>query len=262
MYEPLFNSGSQARFNLQERHTTFQHAHLSSITLFILPPLIKMQYTSVFVTLALAGFAAASPLAENDGLFSRNPPGEKIPCITTHAGRRTTANGDGNPHQNFVFKQVSGTTDCTNNPSGSASITNSQTITYTESISLAVDFITAGFNVAEGTTTGYSNAFGCSTNGGGTITGDLCVFQRIQLTAYTVNGADCFSSSCGGSWCGEKGENVVIYAPNTEQAECFYDNQQLNLPCLGLGTEHQVWAGPAGGPQFIGCQPAFPPAAP
>ena len=222
-----------------------------------------MQFTTTsLATLLLALTAAASPIGDDVVMSSRDAPNKKIPCVTT-SSRKTVGKGDGNPHQNFVFKQVSGTTDCTDNPSGSASITNSQSVTYTESINAAVDFITLGFSVAESTSTGYTNAFGCGLGNGATLSGDLCVFERIQVTAYTVNAQECFSSSCGASWCSSpSNEDVVIYAPNKDQPGCFYDNHQLNLPCSGLGTEHQVWAGPAGGPQSISCQPAYPPAAP
>jgi hypothetical protein len=56
--------------------------------------------------------------------------------------------GDGSPHQNFVYTQVSGTTDCTDNPSGSASITNTQTVSWSVSISATLDWITGGFDVS------------------------------------------------------------------------------------------------------------------
>ncbi len=203
-------------------------------------------FRTTLSVLALTVLAAASPIDDQSLRRSTD-----IVCSTQDI-RQTQLNGNGNPHQNFVYKQVSGTTDCTNNPSGSASVVDSQTVGWTLSISGAADFITGGFTVSVSTTTGYDNAFGCATNTG-THTGSLCVFERIQLTAYTVNSRECVESSCTGTSCGSWGENVVIYAPNTNQGECFYDNFQLNLPCEGLGAEYYVYSGPAGGPQYIAC---------
>lgn len=196
--------------------------------------------------LALAAVAAAGPVGKDSSDLSSD-----IVC-EAESYKQTQLNGNGNPHQNFVYKQVSGTTDCTNNPSGGASVQQGETVGWSVSISGEVNFITGGFEVSESTTTGYTSSFGCATDTGD-HTGSLCVFERIQLTAYTVNGRDCTESSCGGSSCGSWGEDVVIYAPNTDQGSCFYDNFQLNLPCDGLGAEHYVYSGPAGGPQYIAC---------
>jgi hypothetical protein len=203
-------------------------------------------FMTTFSVLAMVSLAAAGPI--NNGTIG---PSADIGC-TTSTIMQTQLNGNGNPHQNFVYKQVSGTTDCTNNPSGSATVTQSETVGWSVSISGAADFITGGFQVSASTTTGFSNSFGCATNGG-TQSGSLCVFERIQLTAYTVNSRTCIENSCTGATCGGWGENVVIYAPNSNQGSCFYDNFQLNLPCLGLGSEQYVYNGPAGGPQYISC---------
>jgi len=176
----------------------------------------------------------------------------KIPC----AGgpyTQTQRVGDGNPHQNFVYKQVSGTTDCAGNPGGGASISNGRTVSWSASISGTVQFITGGFDVSLSTTTGYTNSFGCSTPGGGTQGGSLCVFERIQLTAFTANTRTCEKTTCTPDKCGDWANNVVIYAPNTQQSSCFYDNYQVNLPCDALDAEHYVYNGPAGGPQEIPC---------
>lgn len=162
--------------------------------------------------------------------------------------------GDGNPHQNFVYKQVSGTTDCTDNPGGGASINNGQSVTWSASISGTVGFITGGFDVAVSTSTGYTNSFGCLTTGGGSHKGSLCVFERIQLTAFTANARNCQVGTCHPNKCDPWSPNVVIYAPNNQQPSCFYDNYQVNLPCDGLGAEHYVYNGPSGGPQSISCQ--------
>lgn len=195
--------------------------------------------------LALTVLTAASP---TNNLLPRVSP--DIVCGTS-TNRETELNGNGNPHQNFVYKQVSGTTDCTNNPSGSAAVVNSQSVGWSISVGGTANFINGGFSVSETTSTGYDNSFGCSTNSG-THTGSLCVFERIQLTAYTVQSRECIDSTCGATTCGSWATSV-IYAPNSNQGDCYYDNFQLNLPCQGLDAEHYVYSGPAGGPQYIAC---------
>lgn len=203
-------------------------------------------YQLLLTPFLLAALAAAKPL-------NRVELSEREICpVTTNKNAQLI--GDGNPHQNFVFKQVSGTTDCTGNPSGSASITDSQSVTWTVSVGFTSDFITGGFSVSESVSTGSTNAFGCTT-GSGTIQGDLCVFERIQTTAYTVNLHTC-TTSCGGTSCGDTG-SWVMTSPNSNQGGCFYDNVQLGLPCNGLGSEHVVANGPAGGPQSISCEPSL-----
>jgi hypothetical protein len=172
--------------------------------------------------------------------------------------QQTIVVGDGNPHQNFLYKQVSGVTDCDGNPGGSAAVTQTLTVSHGISLGASVDFITGGFDVSVSTSTGFTNSFGCGTPGGGSEPGSLCVFERIQLTAYTVNTQTCVIGygACGGeeTCTPNTSPNSVLYAPNSIQGSCFYDNFQLNLPCGVLGTEHRFDSGPAGGPQFISCE--------
>lgn len=202
------------------------------------------------VAIALGSLVSASPLAMDAAANQLDRRG--VCKMLAKRDRQTEKAGDGNPHQNFIFKQVSGTTDCTNNPSGSAAITKGETVGWSLSIGGAADFITGGFSVSESKSTGSTNAFGCKTNDG-THDGSLCVFERIQLTAFTANTRECSVSSCGGTQCGDWGNDVVIFAPNDSQGDCFYDNFQLGFECVAKGSEHRVENGPAGGPQFIAC---------
>jgi hypothetical protein len=199
-----------------------------------------MQLKTIFSIIVLATSAVARP-----------------EICTSSTFKETALNGNGGPHQNFVFKQVSGVIDCTNNPLGTVTIDKGQSVAYTESINLAIGWITGGFSVEETTSTGYSQGFGCKTDSG-THKGSLCAFQRIQVTAYTVHARQCTQSSCAGQECGSYDKDVIFFSPNTDQGDCFYDNFQLNLPCTTLGAEHHYNSGPAGSPHFVSCQPARP----
>jgi hypothetical protein len=206
-----------------------------------------MQLKASLLLFALAALTNGLPQSVN--------PDPDTLCEPGPTTKQTIKDGNGNPHQNFIFKQISGTTDCTNNPSGSASIQNGMTVGWIASAGFSTDFLTGGFSVTESVTTGSTNAFGCKTNSG-THTGSLCVFERIQVTAFTAKQRECSSNSCTGTHCGNYDTTGVIFAPNTVQGSCYYDNFQLNLPCGVEGSEHHIDSGPAGGPQFIACNPS------
>lgn len=178
----------------------------------------------------------------------------EIPC-EGGSSTQTIKDGDGSPHQNFIFKQISGTTDCTDNPSGSAAIQKGMSVGWSASAGFTSDFITDGFSVTTSVSTGSTNSFGCKTNSG-THTGSLCVFERIQVTAFTAKQRTCVTSTCSGTHCGDYSTTGVIFAPNKVQGSCYYDNFQVNLACGVEGSEHHINAGPAGGPQFIACDPS------
>lgn len=232
-----------------------QHHHLSlkqsSLQALNTSPIPQTTMFSAFnlVVLVLAAVTQA---------FPKNPPKfqPKMPCRgnpTSHV--ETEKIGDGNPHQNFVFKQISGVTDCTNNPSGSVAIANGLIVSWSASVGFTSSFITGGFDVSESVSTSSTNTFGCATSAG-SHTGDLCVFERIQVTAFTARSRTC-STTCAGTSCTDYGSPGVIFAPNSQQGSCFYDNYQVNLPCGLQGSEHLIQSGPSGGPQFIGCEPTM-----
>lgn len=203
-----------------------------------------LRATSIIVLALMATLGGAAPLED----------GTEIPC-QSNTIKQTRKKGNGNPHQNFIFKQISGTTDCTNNPNGAASISKGLTVGYSVSAGFAGDFITGGFDVSVSQSTGEVHSYGCKTNNG-VHKGSLCVFQRIQATAFTGEVRHCTESTCAGTTCGNWGGAGVIFAPNNDQsAGCYYDNFQLNLPCREKGSEHYVKSGPKGGPHFIACQP-------
>ena len=204
-----------------------------------------MQFPSCLFPLALIGLSAAMALPEEDK--------SKIPCEGGPTQRQAVPIGNGNPHQNFIFKQISGSTDCTDNPSGSVSITKGLTVGWSASAGFTSDFITGGFTVTESVNTGSTNDFGCKTNSG-SHNGSLCVFERIQVTAFTAKSRECEATSCG-THCSNYDQQGTIFAPNSQQGSCYYDNFQVNLACDIQGTEHHIDMGPAGGPQFIACDP-------
>lgn len=204
--------------------------------------LFKMKFTNTFIAIASAALVTGSPIDCGDP-------------IVTHNAQLV---GDGDPHQNFIWKQVSATTDCTDNPAGSAAITESTTVGWSAGGTFVSDFISAGFDVSESTTTGTTNAFGCKKSDTDTYSGSLCVFERIQTTAYTVNQRTCTESGCGSGTCSPYTGNVVLVAPNSNQGSCFFSNFQANQPCGPQGQEITVPSGPAGGPQDIPCDPVLP----
>ena len=160
-----------------------------------------MHFQSLFTAAALVATSLANPVP--DGI-----------CTGAESKNQTQLLGDGDPHQNFKFKQISGTTDCSGNPSGSASITNSQTVGWSISAGFSFDFISGGFDVSESVSTGSTNSFGCKTDDG-TQPGSLCVFERIQTTAYTVNMRTC-STRCGTDWtCTDWADNIVVTLAQT-----------------------------------------------
>jgi len=112
--------------------------------------------------LALAAVTTTSPINSRSASLSpssNHTDGPDIVC-ENYEWEFTSLIGDGNPHQNFIYRQVSGQTLCTNNPGGSASVTESQTVGTSFSVGGAVDFITGGFDVSYSTTTGFTNTFG------------------------------------------------------------------------------------------------------
>ena len=208
-----------------------------------------MKFSQFTAALVLLCPASSTPVElVPDGVVKRETCSHTTQLITDKVG-------NGNPHQNFIFKQISGTTDCTNNPSGGAAITNSLTVGWSISGGLAADFLSGGFDVSRSVTTGSTNSFGCKTNKGA-HKGSLCVFARIQVTAFTVESARCPVNSCIGIQCPKNMPRGVMYTPNSVQGSCYYDNFQLGLPCKAEGTEHLIKSGPAGGPQFVACQPS------
>lgn len=213
----------------------------------------SMNILSGFALAALVALAAAMPVEIVNSTLSDKRAGI---CRGTKQ-KQTIKVGNGNPHQNFAYKQVSPNTFCTNNPGGSAAVTTELSVGFSVSIAAEVEFITGGFDVSVSTSTGFTNSFGCATvvdGVSGTQTGSLCVYERIQLTAFTVNTQVCVENMCQDETCvKDTGPNSIIYAPNAAQGGCFYDNFQLNLPCGIMGDVKYVYDGPAGGPQFIPC---------
>ena len=199
-----------------------------------------MHFNKIVPTLSLAALCVGNPIEIS----------ERESCRVT-SGDDTNLVGDGNPHQNWIYKQVSETTDCTGNPSSSTSITDTQTVDYSLSANVAIGWFTGGFAVSESFSTGSTNSFGCATEDGGSQDGSLCVFERIQTTAYTAQTRSCSNSTCSGNDCTDWSEPVIITAPNDLQAGCFYDNFQLTdvgISCQYKGYQLTIADGPAGGP--------------
>lgn len=141
-------------------------------------------------------------------------------------------------------------------PGGGASVDKTTEVSWGMHGDLSYEFTSGGFDVSTSVSTGYTQSFGCTGKGGKTLTGDLCVFQRIQTTAYTVDQTTCHESPCTGQQCSTS-SNGVMFAPNSGDNECFYSNKQLGIACKGFGAETHINYGPAGGPHFVSCEPAI-----
>lgn len=76
-----------------------------------------------YTLIVMAASAIAVPLAignsSNSSIGSRQV---TVPTYVTFQHNQYALVGDGFPHQNFLWKQVSGSVDCTGNPAGSVQI--------------------------------------------------------------------------------------------------------------------------------------------
>ncbi|CZR64860.1 uncharacterized protein PAC_14759 [Phialocephala subalpina] len=153
------------------------------------------------------------PVTKRENCFSSGSPSMDMAATSIlnsvgapPAGNVTTIIGDGNPHQNYLLKQLSENIDCATAPS--CSVCQKESMSYTigwSSSATADEWLTCGFDVSVSWTTG--NTYSCTGNSGDTV----CVWYNTAHTAYTVqNGAynDCTRFS-------PLGGTLVMYSPNS-----------------------------------------------
>ncbi|KAL2072077.1 hypothetical protein VTL71DRAFT_11420 [Oculimacula yallundae] len=253
-----------------------------------------MHFSRVSLVLALTSIALAAPVTEvlaKDGLTidevvkrsglvagpaiteRQAPPGQG--CTHSEVNAWVAAD-DPNPHQTFVFKQITPSVECTGSPGNSISVSKGLTVGWTFSLTGAAtgnpssgglgSWLSAGFSVSESVSTTTTEGFGCSSDDGSSKQGSICGFQRVQITAYTIKEQKCSTASptCADAnqkSCVDTGRTGVLYSPNSDQGgsdtasgNCYYNNFQLGLPCVVSSNE--IRSNPSsipGGPQFVGC---------
>ncbi|KAL2059983.1 hypothetical protein VTL71DRAFT_9805 [Oculimacula yallundae] len=195
-----------------------------------------------------------------------------------HKATKWVKADDPNPHQNFVFKQITGSQQCRGSPGNSAAIASGLTVGWAFSIGGSFSAnpeaggpgasLDIGYSISRSVSTTRTYGFGCASDTG-SHQEPVCGFQRVQVTAYTVKEQSCDAPrpGCFGSKsnCKDTGKTGVVFAPNKDQGgaddgnpgNCYYDNFQLGLPCITVGNE--IRSNPSsipGGPQFVSCTDA------
>ncbi|KAH6888424.1 hypothetical protein B0T10DRAFT_488155 [Thelonectria olida] len=149
----------------------------------------------------------------------------------------TSLVGDGNPHQNFLHKQLSETIACGTADSCSVGSMNSRSFTIGWSADAsAAGWISGGFSVTETWTTG--NTYTCTAGEGETI----CIWYNTAHTAYTVQNYD--RNVCGTS--NTNGGPYVMYSPNDKNSGGGY--YCVIGTCRSQGDQYWDKTGRAGGP--------------
>ncbi|KAK2616693.1 hypothetical protein QQS21_000305 [Conoideocrella luteorostrata] len=149
--------------------------------------------------------------------------------------------GDGNPHQNYLYTQVTDYTECNDGDCSTGhEESNSHTIKYSATFGYG-EWISAGFEVSEAQSTGQVNT--CHAKKGDRV----CVWWRTAHTAYTVqtyrhNAA--FSPTKGN----KIGQPTVIKSPNKNHVGSGYICGRGDQ-CDTKGEEKWGNITPFGGPQ-------------
>ncbi|CZT12499.1 uncharacterized protein RAG0_16306 [Rhynchosporium agropyri] len=233
--------------------------------------------------LALGTLAVAAPMVEHSGsetlsgsaMITERQESLGTRCMVRTKKPRYITAEDPNPHQNFVFKQITPSQQCKGSPGNSASVTKGLSVGWAFSIGAGVSANPAaggpgasldiGYSISRSVSTTTTLSFTCSTDSGKGKENPVCGFQRVQVTAYTQKEQICDSppQGCPGkpTNCKDTGNTAVVFAPNAEQGgtetstgNCYYDNYQLGLPCVFAGNE--LRSNPSsipGGPQYVSC---------
>ncbi|KJZ73726.1 hypothetical protein HIM_06844 [Hirsutella minnesotensis 3608] len=145
----------------------------------------------------------ALPKPSNDTSFINSTiHARQIACGITSS--RPVLVGDGNPHQNWLHKQISENMDC-GDGSCSVGYTQSTSYTITATLSAAYEWFSGGFSVS------YSEATGQSYTCNGNPNQRVCSWYSMAHTAYTARETtfnQCGTTSTGGQY--------IIWSPNKE----------------------------------------------
>ncbi|RGP72908.1 hypothetical protein FLONG3_6546 [Fusarium longipes] len=148
--------------------------------------------------------------------------------------------GDGNPHQNYYYKQLSEVISCGNAQSCSVGNTQSRSYTIGWSASLsAFGWTSGGFEVSETWETG--NTYTCNGGPGENI----CVWYTTAHTAYTVTNRERDTCVLGSRW-QNVGNPFVMFSPN--QANRGGGYYCVVGTCRSQGDGYWVKDGRPGGP--------------
>ncbi|OQO06074.1 hypothetical protein B0A48_08662 [Cryoendolithus antarcticus] len=146
---------------------------------------------------------------------------------------RTELGGHGNPHQNYLHKQLSETITCDQENGCTVGQQNSKSFTVGFTFGRDIlGWIDGGFGVEESWTTG--NSYECNGGPGDTV----CIWQKIAHTAYTVRDHDPCSA-----WYGAP---AVITSPNKGNRGGGY--YCVVGTCRNTGDQCWDKEGRAGGP--------------
>ncbi|KAH7122131.1 hypothetical protein B0J13DRAFT_648348 [Dactylonectria estremocensis] len=147
--------------------------------------------------------------------------------------------GDGNPHQNYLHKQISETINCGGAATCNAGYTETQSFAIGFSYTLKLeDWAQFGFSVTQSWTTG--NMYNC----GGTTGEDVCIWYNTAHTAITVRNENYITAGCGIAQA-LYSEDIILKSPNEQNRGggyyCFVD------PCRAKGDGYWDNSGPVGG---------------
>ncbi|PPJ59152.1 hypothetical protein CBER1_03066 [Cercospora berteroae] len=191
------------------------------------PLVLAVFYSSLTLALPLVDDAT------NMTLYERQGPGTGGPCGDTTF--RTELVGNGNPHQNFKQVQITGTLNCGGGGGCEKSKMESETIAIGFEAG-GGEWITGGFSVTKEYTTGETDT--CYGEDGE----NLCIWQRIHHTAYTVE--ESRSNRCDGV----VSRQFVMKSPNSNQPEGPYCVRGSACRTLGAfyweGEETTIPGGP------------------
>lgn len=136
--------------------------------------------------------------------------------------------GDGSPHQNYLYRQVSENCDgCVPAQMKSTTFSWSADGGFSQ-------FFSGGFSVSESETTGESHT--CPNDSRGVA----CVWYKQAFTAYTVNHKTGPCPKCDY-------QESVVTSPNTNNNGGEY-LCKMNDDCTHINDEYWIRDGPAGGP--------------
>ncbi|KDN34915.1 hypothetical protein K437DRAFT_86952 [Tilletiaria anomala UBC 951] len=187
--------------------------------------------TKAFATLLVAAAAIAPTYVSASSLASQVSPDAIEPPVCS--GKQMLV-GDGNPHQNFNYRQVTQNLEC-----GSGGCSTSEldlhTFGWTATVSGA-EFIGFSAGVSESWTSGQT--YTCSISDG-----TVCLWVKQANTAVTIGKYHCYGTNCG---CHQTSTFVEQQPNNNNQGgeyQCRY-----NSNCTYLGDNYWDYNGCAGGP--------------
>jgi hypothetical protein len=144
--------------------------------------------------------------------------------------------GDGNPHQNYLHKQMSEDETCDPSHTCAVSYTNGGSVSWSISGGAGWEWISGGFDVSSDWS--WDNTYTCSGDPGDVV----CVWYNIAHTAYTVRKGfrgDCLDVDT---------TPYVMFSPNSNNVGAGYYCVVGAQFCRNINAQYWDYNGPAGGP--------------